>query len=700
MIARAAILLGAALCALPAPGLAADPVPVTAGQMQADPLFAQPYVDIDEWRGTPVRHRYVHGGFTGTELRFSLYFPDKPAYRGRFFQYVTPVPDSENLAQVPGDDKIGFAIASGGFFVETNGGGDTATAGPAYKSDPTIGAYRANAAVALYARRLAAEMYGPHRAWGYLYGGSGGAYRTLGAMENTTGVWDGAVPFVIGSPMAAPNGFSIRMHAMRVLWDKFPAIDDALDAGGAGDPYAGLTPVEAAALREATAMGFPPRSWYAYRTMGVHAFTAIYQGMVMADPGYFTDFWTKPGYLGHDHPEQFAQDRLQFDTTIAAPLGEAEGLARGLPDLRIPGTARGSADLAWQAVGARGGARPVAFALAATPPTVRFLGGDMVVLSGAAKGARVALRAVKDDMVTLGVVDWATIAKIRPGDAVRIDNSNFLAAQTYHRHQVPGRDYPVYDQFRDAAGQPLYPQRRMLLGPLFARGAAGTVPTGRFNGKIIVVENLLDREAYAWQGDWYRRKFDALLGAGAADRYRLWMVDHALHGYQEDSENPTRAISYLGVLHQALRDLAAWVETGTPPPATSAYRVVDGQIVQPAAAAARRGIQPTVVVTANGAARADVRTGNTVRLAAKVTVPPGAGKVVWAAWDLDGSGAFATPAALPARPRASVTVRSQLRLDRPGTYFVTLRAASERNGDAASPYARVLNLGRARIVVK
>ena len=42
-----------------------------------DPLFKEPYIDLDEWRSKPVRHRYVHGGFKGTEARFSFYFPPK-----------------------------------------------------------------------------------------------------------------------------------------------------------------------------------------------------------------------------------------------------------------------------------------------------------------------------------------------------------------------------------------------------------------------------------------------------------------------------------------------------------------------------------------------------------------------------------------------------------------------------------------------
>ena len=217
--------------------------------------------------------------------------PPKEQFHGRFFQYVTPVPDSEYLSQTvqAGDNNIGFAAASGAYFVETNGGGTSATAGPAFNADPTIGAYRANAAAARYSRVVARQMYGVPRIYGYIYGGSGGGYRTMGSMENTLGVWDGAVPFVLGSPMASPNNFSIRMHAMRLLKDKFPQIVDAMDAGGSGDPYRGLNAEQAAALREATRMGFPPTSWFGYKTMGMGAFSILYGMAVQMDSKYYQD---------------------------------------------------------------------------------------------------------------------------------------------------------------------------------------------------------------------------------------------------------------------------------------------------------------------------------------------------------------------------------------------------------------------------
>ena len=53
-----------------------------------DSLFNTPFIDVDEWRDKPVKHRYVHGGFRGTETRFSFYFPLKEQYQGRFFHFL------------------------------------------------------------------------------------------------------------------------------------------------------------------------------------------------------------------------------------------------------------------------------------------------------------------------------------------------------------------------------------------------------------------------------------------------------------------------------------------------------------------------------------------------------------------------------------------------------------------------------------
>jgi hypothetical protein len=662
----------------------------------ADLLFAQPYVDVDEWRDVPVRHRYVHGGFADAETRFSVYLPPADLYEGRFFQHITPVPDSEHLAQeATGEqDRIGFAISSGGYFLETNGGG--ASGQPGTSVDPTIAAYRANAAAAQYARVVAAQMYGAHRPYGYAYGGSGGGYRTIGSAENTSGVWDGFVPYVIGSPMAIPNMFTVRMHAQRILRERFDQIVDAVEPGGSGDMFEGLGEEERDALTEVTRMGFPPRSWFGHRTMGMHAFPVLYRGLVAADPTYFEDFWAEPGYLGHESPPTLRRDRVTQDFEILAIITEADASAPDGSAGRHPGQARGGVDTAW-----RGSREPVPVPSAVRlsgAPHIDIRGADLLVRSGAAAGAQVGLLSVVDDVAVFGPGGGGTIVQLRPGDTVTIDNSGYLAAETYHRHQVPpGGDFEVWDQFRNPDGSPLYPQRPVVLGPLFAAAAAGTVQSGRFEGKMIVVESLLDREALPWQADWYRSKVQEHMGSAIDEHFRLWFTDNALHGDDELQESPLHTVSYLGVLHQALRDLSRWVEEDVAPPPSTNYDVVDGQVLVPVDATQRRGIQPVVSLTVNGDVRADASAGSELTFRAVAEVPEGTGLIVEVAWDFDGSGRFAEAESVAAATK--VVVERRRSFAEAGTNFPAVRVVAQRDGDQASPFARLQNLARVRVVV-
>jgi len=685
-----------------------------------DTVFKEPFVDVDEWRDKPVRHRYVHGGFKGTGARFSFYFPPKEKYEGHFFQYITPFPDNENLSQtaIGEEDRIGFSVSHGAYFIETNEGGAIDFSKP-QSGDATIAAYRANAASAEFSRVVAAQIYGGKRPYGYCFGGSGGAYRTVGGIENTDGVWDGAVPYVLGSPMAIPNVFTVRMYAMRVLHDKFPQIIDALEPGGSGDMYAGLNTEEKEALQEVTKMGFPPRSWFGYKTMGIHGFLVLYQGVVGADRKYFdSDFWNKLGYLGYNPPASLLKARIQKVSKIKAGIPVDEAVKLGLVQT-VSSEERGTADAAWKAIGGVEGGMPVAFQLQDTLPNIDFLGGDLIIRSGAAAGKTLQITKLVGDKVVLGPADAAMLALLKPGDDVQVDNSNFLAVQTYHRHQLPPsrEEYPVYEQFRDKDGKPIYPQRPMLLGPLFTKGAAGVLPTGKFKGKMILLESLMDREAFAWQADWYRSRVKEALGDSTDNHFRLWYTDHALHGDIPIEDDPTRTISYLGILQQALLDLSAWVEKGITPAATTNYKIVDGQVVIPPTADERKGIQPVVTVKANGGERADVKVGQLVTFTAEVEVPKNMGKVVAAAWHFEGvpddiskrsgwsfnkSGTFPVKATwTPVDKTGSrVTLKTTYTFTKPGTYFPTLRVASQRQGDAKTPFTRIQNLDRVRVVVQ
>ena len=225
-------------------------------------MYDKAYVDVDEWRDEPERYRYVHGGFEGTDARFSFYFPPPERYEGRFFHPLMPISGTEHAAPSVMAGMIGrtieFAHASGAYLVESNQGRTVMFPG----EDSTIAGFRASAASATYSRVLAAEMYGEHRPYGYVYGGSGGAFKTMSCFENRIDVWDGAVPFVHGSPVSMPYLFTVQAHAIRILRDKFPAIVDALEPGGSGDVFNGLNTEEREAFAEVTRMGFPPRAWF------------------------------------------------------------------------------------------------------------------------------------------------------------------------------------------------------------------------------------------------------------------------------------------------------------------------------------------------------------------------------------------------------------------------------------------------------
>ena len=92
--------------------------------------------------------------------------------------------------------------------------------------------------------------------------------------------------------------------------------------------------------------------------------------------------------------------------------------------------------------------------------------------------------------------------------------------------------------------------------------------------------------------------------------------------------------------------------------------------------------------------------GSPVTFTATIETPPGAGSVVAADWDLDGTGEYPTAGSLSNHNSAKVTVTASHAYDRPGVYFAAIRATSQRQGDAETPYARVQNLGRVRVVVK
>lgn len=668
-----------------------------------DPRFNQPYIDVREWRDEPAdapvfpggittqhggtapfkaRHLYIHGGFTGTDAKFSFCFPPNEEYQGRFFQATHQLLAGEEATP----RNVAFALASSGYSVQTNMGGRdnprTAEESNSGQFDNTIRGYRVNAAAAKFSRTVAVEIYGPHRTYGYLYGGSGGAYQTITSAEMTTGVWDGFVPYVMGSPQSIPNCFTVRVNALRVLKDKWPSIIDAIEPGGTGDPFSGLNDEERAALEEATRTGFPPGAWFNYVPQGGGPLVLVASYVPVLDPTYLDDFWSKPGYLGTDPTSSVRAARIQHEATVV--------------DV-IPGHRK---QLKLTSV-----------------PTGDLTGADVIITSGAAAGKTASLgRVASDGRGQIGLVfesvgdtiditaDPTVVDSIQAGDEVRIDNSRFLALQTYHRHQFPPAnpdfDYPdVYDYFRNADGTPKYPQRAVDIGSAGTLGATGQIPTGRFNGKMIVVECLHDGDALPWQADWYRKKVEAIEGPHVDEKYRLWYVDNANHTDPTTETQQTHAVAYSGSVQYALRELSAWVEQAVVPPPTSDYSVQGGQVHVPASAAERKGIQPVVDLKVNGGELAEVAMGEVVTFTAQIAVPPGPGGVVSARWDFEGVGTYPDTAELGDPTSETVHVTTTHAFSKRGTYFPTLRVAAQRERNPSTPFARSLNFSRVRVVV-
>jgi hypothetical protein len=686
-----AILLGTSMT-LATMASAVDCVPPASGEPTfvdetcTDTRWNNPVIEVDEMRATPVPHRYVNGRFDGTSARFSFYFPPAEQYQGRFIQGpVHPLTLNENL----GNTQIAFVIASGGYAVMTNQGG--AAEAPITSDGVIIQGknpeifYRVNAAAAKFSRQVAADYYGPHRPYGYIHGGSGGAYQSVSCMENTT-VWDGAVPFVQGSESAIPTAYTVRIHVQRILGPtgKFACVDQAYDVGGSGDPATecALTEEEAEALEEATRGGFPTRGWFGGALTGAGALPLVAGYVPFLDFAYINDFWTLPGYLGHDDPYgSLATARIQHSTTVTAKLtGPNRLVLSTFPpagsnltaiDLQVE-TGAGATTIGQQGFPA---------GWAQSPPT-----------NATAK------------TVTLAGNYTPIYNAVAVGDQVRLDNSLFLALQTYHRHQIGGpvQAYYPWDQFRSPQtpnGTAIYPQRSIITGIVGQHNGSGGNITGRFNGKMIIQESLVDVDAHPWGADWYKRRAQQILGNQLDNRLRVYMQDYAQHGAGTEGGTSPRVVSYSGALQHDLRTLAAWVEQDVKPPPSTNYSIVNfGQVTVPSTAGNRKGIQPVVTLLANDAARADVSVGQPVTLSGKIQVPPGAGKVVKVEWNVTGAtGAWVPVPFGDVRP--SVAVETTTSFSAPGTYFVVLRGTSQREGNADHPFARVENIGRARVVV-
>lgn len=678
-------------------------------EAKKDPAFQKPYVDVDEWRervlpdGTKVPYRYMHGGFEDTGVKFLFCFPEQDEFKGRFFHYLSPFPGpDEEVASLVHEgelDRIAFCLTNGAYFVESNMGSSSMFGA---KSDPQM-VWKSSAAVAEYSRAKAMEIYGCTRPYGYVHGGSGGGYKTMACIENTN-AWDGAVPFVIGSPASLPNTITLHVQGQRTLRHVFGKIVDALDAGGSGNMYGGLTEDEQEMLKEITAMGFPPQAWYLEADGNVDpgSLPVLTPGVKMADAVYFKEFWEKEGYAGADSASNAVRDRLQFKTVVKSvhvpgeKAGEKEGL-NGVDD-------------AWKKMMADGNGAWIELEDVPTGDDLYLEGVNIGFETGDAVGKLLLLGELKGNYAVIGMCYGmddlpGVLSLVKPGDVVTLDNSDYIAIQHYYRHQVPAdTSFHAWDQFRNGDGTPKTPQRNFM-GYGFT--GTGTVQDGNLQGKVIVVQSLIDESTCPWCGDWYRQTVKRTMGNEEA--FRIYYMERCMHGDQFENNMVT---SYRGAVNQALLDVSDWVERGIEPRKSTVYEVIDNQIYPAKTAAERKGIQPTITLLANGETCARVKAGEEVNFTAIVQVPEGAGEITSIAFAFEASHEFKENEldwAFPYKGQIRHTLENGLYgadssishvYDKPGTYFASVRVCAERGGDANRIYTQVKNLARVRVIVE
>ncbi len=650
-----------------------------------DSYFGAPWFDVDEWRETPRRHRFVHGGFAGTDARFSFYFPPEEVYRDRFFTSVEGGPGGHEsraaaLGEGGGLASIGFAFSHGAVLSESNGGhiGPPGAFAGRGSVDGSVTTWRATAESTRLARALATQIYGRPPAHGYIFGPSGGGWRTILCIENTRGIWDGAVPYI--SPAGHGASFpAIISNLVRVLGEDLPSVVAAWEPGGSGDPFEHLNSEQRATLATAYKAGLQPGA-EGQLLSPVPELVVLLTTSEMHrdyDPAYFEAFWAERGYRGGDG--ELADELIEAEVQITAGVTKAQ-VGGALGDV-LPNAGLIADDAV---VGLR----------LATGIAPRRLRGCDVTLEG---GVRLTCLGWVGDVLILDRRAPERLAAITPGMTAKLSNRHYLAYCHAFRHQVD-RGAPECGQFM-ADGLPIYPQRSLDVSDVLA----GAHATGAFEAKVIYFCNRLDTLAsplggpVSWAG-----KVRRALGERAGDQFRVWLNDNG--GHIAPASRPpgpapvvdTRIVDTLGCAESAMGDMIAWVERGVAPPADTDFTVEDGRIRLAAPAKARLGIQPLVAATAKGATCATARVGEPVAFEVQADIPPGGGELIGVEWDFDGLGAWPI---CHERSAGGVELSASHTYAEPGVYFPCVRVTTHRDPGGPTAYGRVRNLARIRVEV-
>jgi hypothetical protein len=391
------------------------------------------------------------------------------------------------------------------------------------------------------------------------------------------------------------------------------------------------------------------------------------------DPTYVDDFWTKNGYAGSDQSalgERFRVALVQFTSPIEKVTAGDNGL---ITEFTLGNVPENITDVAG-----------IGFSVTVDNSMQDFSG----TLDSATRTVYVSARASTEIRKAL-----------RPGTNIQVDNRWYLATHTYHRHQLPpsSSSFHSHDYLRNEQGEPLYPQRDVLMGPRISKSASGNgMHTGNITMKMIVMDNLLDVDAFPLHADWYKNQVLKAKG-DLQDHFRLYYSDNANHAMGSvEAPYTSRVVDSTGLYQQHLRDMMAWAENNVDPPPPTEYSVENGQVKIPLSAEARKGIQPVVELFVDESKLTRAALGEKKEFRVKVQVPDGLGHIVALEWDPLGVGEYTK---LDIQPGPEISFEMSYTYDEPGVYFAGVRAASHRSGDTETDIALAWNLDRVRVVV-
>lgn len=663
-----------------------------------DSYFGRPFIDIDEMRQYPRPHRYVHGGFEGTNTLFSYYFPEPKHYSGRFAQWMEGgAGGNERSITAPQDDfkptqwdylyDMAFDDING-YLIESNQGHGVFDKTP----EPADGVYvwRASAESARFSRHVAQQLYGQAPKYGYIGGIGGGGARAVYCLENAPDVYHGCTPQIIGS---APSAYSAMQRAILFLGpEKLKEVIDAVEPGGSGNPYATLNALQREALADLYRAGYPRGAENQLKHTRTIAF--IYMALERSDPEYFDDFWNLPGYAGADKLDQLKPYIVQTKAKVKRVVPISESME--------------PATLEWYAVLPKD--LPFAVELDVDDQE-QYYGCEMTFQTGEAKGRNLFLYGTFNGLSGSPERTPEMMKGVKPGDEVVLDNRRFIAFLHYFLHSVnsSGVAQTMTGEPISRAGRPFAPDNLPLYPQRAAQPGIGDIK-GAFDGKMIYV--LSTHDIYVWPvtAD-YPDIFGGRYGDKLADRFRFYWAEHGAIGppqmavgYNVGSGDlrvwDTRLIDFQHSMgRQVWRYLKEWVEDGKTAPASTGYHFnADNALVLPDDVSKRAGIQPLVTATVNGGKHAEVKTGETVRFDGVIESPAGAGGIVSAEWDFLQTAEYPVTHSEANGNVTSLQISTEYRFDKPGTYFVALRGGVHRDGLKGSGLP-THNLDRVRVLV-